>query len=84
MMKKTIFKKLMVLCTSAALAFGTVPAGAADVVPQAVTVETVSAQAAETREKPEGQKSGKITGQGDQGSEIYKENNGQAEITEAV
>lgn len=46
MMKKTIFKKLMVLCTSAALAFGTVPAGAADVVPQAVTVETVSAQAA--------------------------------------
>ena len=37
----------MVLCTSAALAFGTgVPAGAADVVPQAVTVETVSAQAA--------------------------------------
>ena len=46
MMKKTIFKKLMVLCTSASLAFGTVPAGAADVVPQAVTVETVSAQAA--------------------------------------
>ena len=46
MMKKTIFKKLMVLCTSAALAFGTVPAGAADGVPQAVTVETVSAQAA--------------------------------------
>ena len=46
MMKKTIFKKLMVICTSAALAFGTVPAGAADVVPQAVTVETVSAQAA--------------------------------------
>ena len=45
-MKRRIFKKLMVLCTSAALAFGTVPAGAADVVPQAVTVETVSAQAA--------------------------------------
>lgn len=43
MMKKTIFKKLMVLCTSASLAFGTVPAGAADVVPQAVTVETVTA-----------------------------------------
>lgn len=46
MMKKTIFKKLMVLCTSASLAFGTVPAGAADVVPQAITVEAVSAQAA--------------------------------------
>ena len=46
MVKKTIFKKLMVLCTSASLAFGTVSAGAADVVPQAVTIEAVSAQAA--------------------------------------
>ena len=46
MMKRTIFKKLNGALYFSSSCLGTVPAGAADVVPQAVTVETVSAQAA--------------------------------------